>query len=424
MTAHAHALDGRGAPRLAGAWGDRPMSDACSLFLLVAALMTIGVLMVYSASRTAHVAGESPYFLKELLFVPVALAAFVVGMVIPYRAYNRWWVAMPTLAVSVGLLVLVLVIGGGRARRWLYLPMGLRFQPSELAKFAIVVFLAWFFSRDDARPVRFGRRVVEWFRRRMPANPRGFWTGFVPAILLIGAVCGLIVKEDFGTGALIGVVAMVLCLVAGWRWWYPALVVVPGLVGFYFAVIQVPYRLERLVVWLDPWKYYDGPGWHVCQSLMALGRGGLFGVGLGAGIQKLYIPENETDFIFAVLCEEMGILGGILVIGLFGVLIWRGGKVVRLAPDRFGFLLAAGIVLTIGLQAVLNIGVVTSALPAKGISLPFISYGGSGLVMMSFAAGMLASVARRCRDGRAAVATGGDRPTPLISLGRGRAKGT
>ncbi|MBE3132046.1 MAG: FtsW/RodA/SpoVE family cell cycle protein, partial [Acidobacteria bacterium] len=135
-------------------------------------------------------------------------------------------------------------------------------------------------------------------------------------------------------------------------------------------------------------------------------------------------PENETDFIFAVLCEEMGILGGILVIGLFGVLIWRGGKVVRLASDRFGFLLAAGIVLTIGLQAVLNIGVVTSALPAKGISLPFISYGGSGLVMMSLAAGMLASVARRCRDGRAAGATAGGWPAPLVSLGRGRAKGT
>jgi cell division protein FtsW len=412
MTASAHAADRDGASRLPLARADRPPSDACILFLLVLALMAIGVLMVYSASRTAHATGESPYFLKELAFVPIGLVAFIVGALVPYRWLNRWWVAVPALAVSVGLLVLVLVIGGGRAKRWLYLPLGLRFQPSELAKFVMVIFLAWFYSRDATRAVAFGRGVVEWFRRRLPMEPHRFWRSFLPAILVIGLVCGLIVTEDFGTGALIGMVAVVLCLIAGWRWWYPAVIVLPGLVGFYFAVWCVPYRLERLVVWLDPWKYYEGAGWHICQSLMALGRGGLFGVGLGAGIQKLYTPENETDFIFAVLCEEMGVLGGLLVIGLFGLLIWRGGKVIRQAPDRFGFLLAAGIVLTIGLQAILNIGVVTSALPAKGISLPFISYGGSGLVMMSLAAGLLASVARRCE-------APGRRPAPLVSLGRG-----
>jgi len=147
---------------------------------------------------------------------------------------------------------------------------------------------------------------------------------------------------------------------------------------------------------------------------MALGSGGLTGVGLGAGIQKLYIPDNATDFIFAVLCEEMGILGGIMVIGLFGVFVWRAGKIIRSAPDRFAFLLASGILLVIGLQAIMNIGVVTSALPAKGIGLPLVSYGGSSLLMMCFAAGLLASIARR-RDAQAA----GTRPLVHVPARRG-----
>jgi len=144
---------------------------------------------------------------------------------------------------------------------------------------------------------------------------------------------------------------------------------------------------------------------------MAIGSGGLLGLGPGAGIQKYYIPESTTDFIFAVLCEEMGILGGILVIGLFGVLVWRGGRIVRRAPDRFGFLLASGILLVVALQAMMNIGVVTGALPAKGISLPFVSYGGSGLVMMGFAVGLLASVGRAAERGAPLVRVSASRRT-------------
>ena len=360
---------------------DRPPSEPYILFLVVLALMTFGVLMVYSASRTADAASDEYYFVRHLLFVPVALGALALGACFPYSWLNRRAVAVSVLAAAVVLLALVLVFGSerGGARRWFVLGLGglrLNFQPSEFAKFALVIFLAWFFGRPQAKPNRFVR-------------------GFLPSVLVIGLVCGLIIKEDFGTAALIGIVATVLCLVAGWRWWYPLILAVPGAAGVYVTVIRVPFRLERLKAWLDPWQDFNGSGWHVCQSLMGIGRGGLFGVGLGAGIQKLYIPENTTDFIFAVLCEEMGILGGILVLGLFGVFVWRAGRVVRSAPDRFSFLLSSGILLVIGLQAVLNIGVVTSALPAKGISLPFISYGGSGLVMMSFAAGLLGSIARR-----------------------------
>jgi len=383
----------RGGPRglAAGTWG-RPLTEPCILFLIVLALVTFGVLLVYSASQTVAADDTTHYFPRQAYFAVAGLAMFVVGALVPYRRLNRWWVAGAVLMLTVGLLVLVLFIGSGRgdARRFLGLPLGLHFQPSELAKFAVVIFLAWFYSRPRARP-------------------RSFAWSFLPAVGVIALVCGLVVREDFGTAALVGAVAVILCLIAGWRWWFPALILGPAAVGAYVTVWLVPYRLDRLRVWVDPWKYFEGAGWHVCQSLMALGSGGLTGVGLGAGIQKLYIPDNTTDFIFAVLCEEMGILGGIMVIGLFAVFVWRAGKIVRSAPDRFAYLLASGILLVIGLQAVMNIGVVTSALPAKGIGLPFISYGGSSLVMMSFATGLLASIAGR-RDAQAA------RSGPLVHV--------
>jgi cell division protein FtsW len=378
---------------------DRPLSEAHILFLVVLALTTVGVLMVYSASQTVDPEGANPHALRQACFAVVGLAAFVFGAIFPYRWLSRAPVAVLTLAGSVALLVLVLLVGVGRGgvRRFLALPGGLNFQPSELAKFAVVIFLAWWFSRSTA--------PSEDHRDRA----RSFLRGFVPAVVVMGLVCGLVVKADFGTAALIATVAVLVCLIAGWRWWYPALLAAPAAAGFYFTVVRVPYRWERILVWLDPWKHYSDAGWHICQSLMAIGSGGLLGLGPGAGIQKHYIPESTTDFIFAVLCEEMGILGGILVIGLFGVLVWRGGRIVRHAPDRFGFLLASGILLVIALQAMMNIGVVTSALPAKGISLPLVSYGGSGLAMMGFAAGLLASV------GRAA-----ERGTPLVHVSKAR----
>ncbi len=384
---------GRGAGDLAHTAG-RGLREAHILFLVVLALMTVGVLTVYSASQTVEAEGMNPHSLRQACFAVVALAAFVVGAVFPYRWLNRGPAAVGVLAAAVGLLVGVLFIGIGRggARRFLDLPWGLHFQASEFAKFAVVIVLAWWFSRPGARP-----RSLRW--------------GFVPGVLVMGGVCTLVVVADFGTAALIAVVAVLVCLIAGWRWWFPLLLAAPAAAGFYATVWRVPYRLERLQVWLDPWKHYDDAGWHICQSLMAVGSGGLLGVGPGAGIQKLYIPENTTDFIFAVLCEEMGILGGILLIGLFGVLVWRGGRIVRRAPDRFGFLLASGILLVVALQAAMNIGVVTGALPAKGISLPFVSYGGSGLVMMSFAVGLLASVGRTAERGAPLVHVSKSRQT-------------
>ena len=358
---------------------DRPIPEGRVLVMVVLALMAFGVLMVFSASRSVDPGGGGSYFVRHLLFLPIAIVAMAFGACVPYHWLNRGWLAAAIFVGTVGLLGLVLFFGDpvNGARRWFSVAvagMRISFQPSELAKVGLVIFLAWFFSRPKA-------------------DARSFPRSFLPAMGAIGLIGALIVKEDFGTAALVGFVALLLCLIAGCRWWHFLTVLPFAGLGFWLTVVRVEYRWDRLIAFLDPWAHQDGAGWHITQSLMGIGRGGFFGVGIGAGVQKFYIPECETDFIFSVLCEEMGLVGAILVLGLFGVFVWRAGRVIRRAPDRFGFLLATGALLTIGLQAVMNIGVATSALPAKGIGLPFISYGGSGLVMMSLAAGLIASVA-------------------------------
>ena len=378
----------------------RPLGEPWVFVLLVLALMALGTVMVYSAGQGVPATASNYYFTRHLVFIPAALAALAVGAWLPYRRLNRRWIALAVLALVVAMLVLVLVPGIGEvrnsARRWFVVPAGpiqISIQPSEFAKVGLMVFLAWLLARPGS-------------------EPRDFRRTFLPAMGAIGLVCALIAKEDFGTAALIGIVGTLVVLIGGCRWWHVLPVVPMAALGVWATVLRVPYRLERLTSFLNPWEHMEGAGWHTVQSLLAIGRGGLFGVGLGAGIQKYgYLPEDTTDFIFAVLCEEMGILGGILVIGIFGVFVWRAGRVVRRAPDPFGFLLASGLLLLIALQAVMNIGVVTGALPAKGIGLPFVSYGGSGLVMMSLAAGLLASVARAVSQGEGAAA----RASPLVA---------
>ena len=420
MTTLAHAPVGSApAPLFVERRAGDQMTEPLILTLVVSALMAIGVLMVYSASRSACAGEDSWFFAKHLLFVPVALGAMAVAMRIPYQRLNSAKIAWLALGAAIALSTLVLVFGEERnyARRWFSIPLGpmrFSFQPSEYAKFALVLFLAWFFSRPrEVVSGGFGRfSWLSWYFKRPQADPRSLLRGFLPPLVAIGVIGVLIVKEDFGTAALVGAVGFLLCMVAGWKWWFPLLLIVPGIVGLYQFVWLVDYRRERLEIWLDPWRHFDGKGWHICQSLMGIGSGDFFGAGLGAGIQKMYIPEITTDFIFAAICEEMGLLGGLLVIGLFGVLVWRAGKIVGRAPDRFGFLLAAGILLTVGLQAVLNMGVVTGALPAKGISLPFISYGGSGLVLMSFAVGLLISISRRQEETSAPQVAAAPAPAP------------
>ena len=400
----------------------RPRTEAAWFLAGVLALMTMGVIMVFSASRCVDASVDGYYFARHLVWLPAALVVLAGATFLPYRWLRAWWVALGLIVAAAALLGLVLEFGAERnhAMRWFAWTLGgmsISFQPSEFAKLALVVFLGWFFTRHERPGMKSGgfvprtesrgthppalrassrgiRAFGQHFKRHL-GDPTRFWLGFAPAMIVTGGVCVLIAKEDFGTAALVGAVAIALCLVAGCRAWHVLTALPFAGLGFWWFVYRVDYRWERITAFLDPWKHQDGAGWHIAQSLMAIGRGGIFGVGLGAGVQKFYVPENATDFIFSVICEETGIAGGILILGLFGFLVWRGGRIVAAAPDRFGFLLAAGLLLVIGLQAVMNIGVVSGSLPAKGIGLPFVSYGGSGLVMMSAAAGLLASVARR-----------------------------
>jgi len=332
---------------------DRPIPEARVLVMVVLALMAFGVLMVYSASRSVDPADGGSYFVRHLIFLPIAIVAMAFGACVPYHWLNRGWLAAAIYIGTVGLLGLVLLFGDpvNGARRWFSVAVaGMRvsFQPSELAKVGLVIFLAWFFSSPSR--VACGRATAGSPCQggdRPKADARSFLRSFLPAMGAIGLVVALIVKEDFGTAALVGFVALLLCLIAGCRWWHFLTVLPFAGLGFWLTVVRVEYRWDRLIAFVNPWAHQDGAGWHITQSLMGIGRGGFFGVGLGAGVQKFYIPECETDFIFSVLCEEMGLLGAILVLGLFGAFVWRAGRVIRRAPDRFGFLLATGALLTI-----------------------------------------------------------------------------
>ncbi len=360
----------------------RPPAVPRQFLLAVAALMALGLVIVFSASRSVDPAACRSTFDRHIVYLGVAALAAAVGMVLPYRLLNRWWTAVPVLAVVVALLVGVLFFGVERnhVMRWYEVPIGggatVSFQPSEVAKIALAVFLAWYFARPRTDP----KRILG---------------GFAVPMAAVGAVTLLIAKEDFGTGALVGLVGTLVCVIAGCRLRHLALLVPPATFVLYWWVWMVPFRRDRLLAFLDPWAHQEGAGWHVGQSLMGIGCGGLFGRGLGEGVQKYYIPESDSDFVFAVLCEEMGVLGGILILGLFAFLVWQAGRIVARARDRFAYLLACGLVLTIGLQAVINVGVVTGSLPAKGIPLPFISCGGSGLLAMGMAAGLLAGIGWR-----------------------------
>ncbi|MEW6171464.1 MAG: putative lipid II flippase FtsW [Bacillota bacterium] len=351
------------------------------LFLSVLTLMSIGVVMVFSASEYAALVRfhDSFYFFKRQFFWAVI---GVIGMIffLKYDCRNFKQHALLLLGVSFLLLLVVLIPGVGHAshgaQRWIDIGP-LRFQPSEIIKFGMVVFTAYGLSIQ--RP-----------------GPRGLRT-MLPFLVIAGVAAGLILLQpDLGTAmALMGTVfTMLFCAGAS----MPALgsIGLCGVAAVGAAIYLEPYRMRRFLAFIDPWKDPLGSGFHIIQSLYALGSGGLFGMGLGQGKQKfLYLPEQHTDFIFAVIGEELGLIGTVLVVTLFIIFIWRGLRVALLAPDTFTSLLAAGITVGIGLQALINIGVVTGSLPITGIPLPFISYGGTSLVFTLSAVGVLLNISRQ-----------------------------
>ncbi|MEK6644049.1 MAG: putative peptidoglycan glycosyltransferase FtsW [Planctomycetota bacterium] len=372
-------------------------ATSTAISIIAAALIALGIVMVFSASAslnapplTQHII-KNPSFRQALFSIAGLVTLLMVGLC-PYdswrmREHSLKQPALWLLAVVVVLLAAVLVPGIGEerngARRWLSLgpgALGLGFQPSELAKLAVVVFVA-------ARCAQLGDRIQK------------FWTGLLPMIIVLGIIGALVGKEDFGTAALLFGVGFCILIGAGARLWHIALLSMPAIAGAVALVIAAPYRVQRVMSFLDPMADPQGAGYHQIQSLITIASGGWWGRGLGAGIQKYgYLPEGRTDFIFAVICEELGVVGGAAIIALFAILVWQGRKAMLRADTDLGRLIALGATLMIGLQAAMNVAVVTVSVPTKGIGLPLVSAGGTGVVFFSVLVGLLVNVARARPD--------------------------
>ena len=361
-------------------------------------LMAIGTVFVFSASANInqefdlHRFYDFPAF-RQMLFFPLACAVLYTVSCFDYRRFSlaNGWLKSPTsylLVLSIALLILVLLFGTevNRARRWFRIPLGpitISFQPSEMAKWMIVFFLAAVFDK-------FGSDI------------KLYWKRFVPICSVVALVVALVIIEDFGTAAFISLLGFVMLIIAGVKWQH----ILTGLpvvaIAFIAALIRFPSRMRRIWAFLSPEKWADSAAYQANQSLIALGSGGLWGKGLGRGICKYgHLPEDTTDFIFAIIGEELGLIGTASVIVLFILFVWLGILVVVRCRDRFGQILAGGIVLTIAAQAAVNIGVVTVVLPTKGIPLPFVSAGGTSMLLSAAAAGVLLNIAKQSSKNKA-----------------------
>lgn len=377
--------------------------------LCVLALLTLGVVMVNSASMGVRIVGaetttppvtpESIIFSRSTAYMGLAMAAMGVGALVPVRRLAR--VAHADAGGRRGLVILALAAVGliavcasvyapflksprNGSHRWVAIPgvsgEGLTIQPSEFAKWGLVVLMAWY---GTARASRL----------------KEFWGGLIPALVAVGTVAGFIVLEDLGTGALIAMAAGVVLLAAGARVLHFLVFVPPAALGLVAAIVTSPYRVRRVLAFMDPYQEPEGKGYHMIQSLRAVAEGRVFGRGLGFGIQKLgYLPEDRTDFIFAIICEELGVAGAALVVGLFAILLWSGLGVLRREPDRCLKLLILGIISTVGIQAIINLAVVTGLAPTKGIALPMLSSGGTGWILTAFSLGLVIAIDRTRRE--------------------------
>ncbi|MGN6370230.1 MAG: FtsW/RodA/SpoVE family cell cycle protein [Phycisphaerae bacterium] len=434
------------------------------LFLITAALLCFGLVMVQSADARVRAMAAGGNWWMEAFDSKNAIHALVamIAMTVMWRIDYRWLAGSPMKHLSllrspatwlwiltVGALVAVLTTPMGKeinfARRWLQVgPLG--FQPSELAKLSLILFVAVYavHYRDEVRT--FGLAAVpfilfvvglgvfaikphmvesiHFFSAAQDGATRlllvktgvcagcliaGFslwwlgyspkqWTwGYVPLVLGFGVCAALVLKEDFGTAALISVVVIVMILMAGCRWWHVAMLIPPGVFVVWAAIFRDPtsFRYKRMMAFLDPFADMKGAGYHPAESLLTIASGGFFGNGLGNGIQKMgYLPEDDTDFIFAVICEELGFFGALMVIGLFLAFVIIGWRIATRCQHQFGKMVAFGITAMIGLQAAFNIAVVTVTVPTKGIALPLISSGGTGWIMNAIAIGVLMSIER------------------------------
>lgn len=350
-----------------------------SLLIPVLFLVSLGVVMVYSASSAVAFKryGNDLYFLKkQILFAGLGLVALMLAARIPYRIWKIF--VYPALAASFGLLLLVYVIGheAGNATRWLKLgPFS--FQPSEMARLALILYLAYSLSKK-------GEKI------------KNFAVGTVPHLAVTLVLCGLVVMQpDFGSTVIMLAIMGIMLFIAGVPIYHLLLVGLPAVAGGILIMIKEPYRVKRLMSFMDPWQYESDMGYQIIHSLMAFGTGGVNGTGFGASFQKLfYLPEAHTDFIFAVLGEELGLAGVLIVILIYCWVVIKGLSISRKAPDIFGSLLASGITFSMGIQVCFNLGVVMGLLPTKGLALPFLSYGGTSLIFNMAALGVLLNISR------------------------------
>jgi cell division protein FtsW len=347
-------------------------------------LLGIGVVIVYSASAVLSAQKFDDQFFyakRQLMWAVLGIISMFVMMNYDYQRLRR--VAKPLLIICFLFLIAVAIPGigsvRGGSRAWLGIG-SFGIQPSEFAKLGIIIFFAYMLEKTQDRITQFKR-------------------GLLPPLTIVVSAVGLIMLEpDLGQSVVLMGTAIIIIFAAGARIAHLlglASLAIPAFVGL---VVVAPYRLKRIFAFMDPWAYELDAGYHIIQSLYALGPGGLMGLGLGRSRQKfLYLPEPQTDFVFSILAEELGFIGGATVLLLFLLLVWRGLRTAITAPDTFGSLLAVGITGMIAVQVIINIGVVTGSMPVTGITLPLISYGGSSLTLMLTGIGILLNISRQTR---------------------------
>ncbi|MCA1794120.1 MAG: putative lipid II flippase FtsW [Desulfotignum sp.] len=356
-----------------------PVFREKSLLFPVLILSCIGIVMVYSASSAISMQIHQTlfyYMQRQAIFFGISLGVLFVAASFPHRFYKHF--AYIILMVSLGLLTAVLIptlgIKAGGASRWLDLGI-FQFQPAEFAKLALILYLGY--SLAKKQPMI-----------------KDFSVGFVPHALIFALFALLIILQpDFGTIVVLGMICWGMMFVAGVKIFHllcPLPLVIPVI---YFLVVTVEYRLARILTFLNPWDDPYNAGYQITHSLKAFGSGGLFGQGIGLGMQKMhYLPEPHTDFIFSIIGEELGLIGVLAILGLYGIILFRGCNIAKNADTMFGSITAAGLTLYLGLQIIINTGVALSVFPTKGLTLPFISYGGTSLVINMAAMGILMNI--------------------------------
>ncbi|MDL2217853.1 putative lipid II flippase FtsW [Christensenellaceae bacterium OttesenSCG-928-M15] len=354
-----------------------------SIVLAVVLLCAVGLVMLFSASyyTSQEKWDDGLYYVrKQAIYLALAIPVMLVLTKVDYKLLSK--LSTPILVISVGLLIAVLLFGREEfgAKRWLIIG-GQSIQPSEIAKFGLIIYMSAFMAKR-------------------PHLMKDFKMGLLPMLIVMGVICGLVMLQpNMSMAVIMGMMGIVMLYVGGADIKHIALLMVAGIAAFFVLAFAEPYRVERLMSFRDPWQDPQDTGYQLIQSLYALGAGGIFGQGLNNSRQKLlYLTFGESDFVFSIVGEELGFIGAAIIMLLYAFIVYRGIRVALKCKDRFGSILAAGISTVFALQVLVNIGVVTGAMPTTGQALPFISSGGSSLLIFMSAMGVLLNISRHTSD--------------------------